>query len=831
MALKLVELYAEITAKDTGFRRSMAGIKRLSKQTEAGFKRLGASAKRMGIVLGAMGTIALVSFGKFELAMARVGALSQATGNELEILTEKARMLGKSTVFAATEAADAMSAFALAGFSVQEMLAAVGPTLDLAAAAQLSMAESAEIAAGIMRSMAIPVEGLTRVMDVIAKTFTTSMTTAQTLGQTMRMLGPIAQTSGQSLESVMATVGILGNNMIRGSMAGVQLKNVLIRLQAQPNEVAKALKKLNIEVARSDGSMRGLSHIIDDLNASMEHMGTVARSKFVALIGGMRSVAGLTILMREGGDAIREYEQRLIDSGGTNKKIADQMRDTLWGSFKLLTSAAKDLTIAVGKSLAPTMRRWAADISKMMGPLAAWVEKNAETVLSLAKWAAGTTAVVLGLTALSAVLSSLVSLYGLATAGIAAAAAATAWLSAKFVGLSAATTVAVVAVRALNVELLTMVGTTKLLTTSALATSTGLATMGTAAGTAGATLMSITVPALVALAAVLVISITAIKSARDEMKRFEEASIQAAKELRAYFKLRDEPPPGKSKEAQRLAKDEAFFLGQAAAMRKEIRMIEASLSWRERYLPEQYGGHKRRTKDPLDIQKLEQIRNLRQMVAAREAQAENARDAATDLRRRIALGQDPEFISIGPPKPLKPWLAGLLKMGQEAGESLYGQIESAAEEAWSQVQKINKLIAGRELDNARATARATATAMQTDVERLRIRLALLDVQRKTRDENGKLILSEEAYQRAVKQAHKDVSIEEPKPKGPGFRSQIFSSLKAFSDAIQTSMSDPAKEALDLQKERNKIAKEQLKEQGATTAEIKKITKARGLAIE
>src|SRR5690606_14665552 len=90
----------------------------------------------------------------FEKSMSRVAALLQfgtgATDGQVASLGRLARQLGAETVFTARDAAEAMQFFALAGFKVNQITEAMRPTMDLAAAGQISIAESANIAAIVM---------------------------------------------------------------------------------------------------------------------------------------------------------------------------------------------------------------------------------------------------------------------------------------------------------------------------------------------------------------------------------------------------------------------------------------------------------------------------------------------------------------------------------------------------------------------------------------------------------------------------------------------------------------------------------------------------------
>ena len=367
--MKLAELFVDITARDSQFRASMGRVRSGAEKAKQSLEQLGAAARKVFLVAAAGGTAVTLAFGSFEQQMARVNALSRATADEFERLNRTARELGKSTVFSANQAAQAMGEFALQGFRANEIIGAMPPTLNLAAAGQLAMGQAAQVTAGIMRGMKLDVSELTRVVDVLAAAATSSATDIPELGEAMRQLGPVGAAAGAEIEELVAVIRVFSDVMIRGAAAGTALRNIFLRLQIQPTEVKKALKDLGVEIGDSQGRMRSLADIVDDLNKGMADYTQVQRNATIAQIAGLRAAAAFTELLGKGGDVIREYTTQLENSEGTAKRIADIQSSTLFGSFKLLTSAASELGIVLGEKLAPIIR----SLSETFTGMATWI--------------------------------------------------------------------------------------------------------------------------------------------------------------------------------------------------------------------------------------------------------------------------------------------------------------------------------------------------------------------------------------------------------------------------------------------------------------------------
>lgn len=321
------------------------------KATSAGFGLVAAS--------GAMLTplvLATRSFAQFAYEMDYVRALTQATADQFAALEAEAIRLGATTVYTARQAAEAMSFFALAGFEVQTILKAAGPTLALAAAGNLDMAEAADIAAKVMAGSRIPVEDLGHAINVLTKGMTTANTNLRQLGDALKYAGPIAAAAGIEFEELIAAIQILSNAGIQGEMAGVALRTGILHLIGPTQEAAETMENLNIKMATADRRVRSLAEVVGDMARAFDMLPPADRLEALHTIFTVRQAPPFSILV-DSVDELRERTERLKNTNEDFAQTIAQMRlNNLYGDFILLASAAETLQIVIGQRLNTALR-------------------------------------------------------------------------------------------------------------------------------------------------------------------------------------------------------------------------------------------------------------------------------------------------------------------------------------------------------------------------------------------------------------------------------------------------------------------------------------------
>jgi len=247
----------------------------------------------------------------FDQAMADVKAVTNATRNEFDKLSKSAISLGGRTKFTATQVAELQKAYAKLGFTTDEILKAQGATLDLAAATGTDLARAAEVTGITLRQFGLDSAETTRVVDVMAKSFTTSALDMEKFAEAMKMAGPAARASNISLERATAMIGQLADAGISGTMAGTALRSIMLNLSSGAGTLSEKIKAL---------AAKGLT-----LAGATEEV--------------QRRAATALIVLGNGVDTIDDFTLALENAAGASQKMADIQLETLAGSITLVKSA------------------------------------------------------------------------------------------------------------------------------------------------------------------------------------------------------------------------------------------------------------------------------------------------------------------------------------------------------------------------------------------------------------------------------------------------------------------------------------------------------------
>lgn len=333
-----------------------------------GMKRIGKKLGRFGkdmslkltVPIALFGAATLKAAGDFEAGMNRVEAVSGATGEELIKLRDLAKDLGATTQFSAGEAAEGMAFLAQAGFKANQIIGAMPGTLELAAAAQIDLGQAADIVSNVLSGFALKVEDLSRVNDVLVKTFTSTNTNLQQLGQAMKFAGPVAAAAGVKFEEAAAAIGLMGNAGIQASMAGTSLRGAIARLLNPTSGISTAMEEAGLNFTDATGKLIPLNKIIEQLGPHASDAGLFMK------IFGLRAGPALAALVSQGSEALVKLTGELKNSVGTSARIAAAQMKGFSGAMKELKSATEALLIAIADS---GLLKWATDLAKRAATL------------------------------------------------------------------------------------------------------------------------------------------------------------------------------------------------------------------------------------------------------------------------------------------------------------------------------------------------------------------------------------------------------------------------------------------------------------------------------
>lgn len=336
--------------------------------------------------LGKAGSAPISLSADFQTSMNQVSAVSGAVGNDLEALRQQALELGRTTQFTTSQAADAMGFLAMAGFDADQILGAMPGTLQLAASAQMDMARAADVVTNILTGYNKEVSELPHVNDVLVKTFTSANTDLVKLAEAMKYAGPVASAAGVEFEEAAASLALMGNAGIQGSMAGTSLRGAISRILAPTKKVRDIMKEAGLSFSDAGGKLLPLADIIEQLEPHADDAGM-----FMELFG-QRAGPALAALVSQGADAVRELQDELKDSTGTAARIAAIQMQGFNGQMKELESASEGALIAIGDALIPSLGAMTDKITEVILAVTPMLEAYPELTAAVL----GTTAAFVG---------------------------------------------------------------------------------------------------------------------------------------------------------------------------------------------------------------------------------------------------------------------------------------------------------------------------------------------------------------------------------------------------------------------------------------------------
>lgn len=233
----------------------------------AGEKISGAGKSLMPLSTAAAGIGAgiIKTTADFDAAMSKVAAISGAAGGDFDALREKAREMGATTKFTASESAEAMNYMAMAGWKTDQMLEGISGVMNLAAASGEDLATTSDIVTDALTAFGMKAEDSGRFADILAASATNANTNVAMLGESFKYAAPVAGSLGYSAEDVSIALGLMANSGIKASMAGTSLRNIFQRMAKPTKESAAAMERLGLSIDDGEGHMYSFREIMDQL--------------------------------------------------------------------------------------------------------------------------------------------------------------------------------------------------------------------------------------------------------------------------------------------------------------------------------------------------------------------------------------------------------------------------------------------------------------------------------------------------------------------------------------------------------------------------------------
>lgn len=308
---------------------------------------------------------------EFESTISAVGAKARASEKEISMLREQALELGMATKFSAKEVAEGQEFLAMAGFNVRQNMEAMPGLLNLAAAANMGLARASDIASNVLTQFRLEASDMTKVADIMALTVNSANTNMEQMAQAMKFFGPTAASFGISLEEASATIGLLGNAGLQGSIATRALGTSLARLTKPTKQMQILMDEMGFSAFDAKGNFIGMANMIEMLESKTKGFTQEQRMSAITTLFGTEAIQEISSLLSTkyvkgmddgteatyyGAEALKEYTKTLESSAGAAERIAKKMLDNLKGDITIFQGVFDTMMIVVGGALAPALR-------------------------------------------------------------------------------------------------------------------------------------------------------------------------------------------------------------------------------------------------------------------------------------------------------------------------------------------------------------------------------------------------------------------------------------------------------------------------------------------
>ena len=354
------------------------------------------------------GAAAVKTTADFDSSMSKVSAVSGAVGKDFEALRSKAREMGATTKFSASDAADAMNYMAMAGWKTEDMLGGISGIMNLAAASGEDLATTSDIVTDALTAFGKSAEDSGRLADIMAAASSNANTNVAMMGESFKYVAPVAGAMGYTMEDTALAIGLLANSGIKAGQGGTALRTMLTNLAKPTDDIKYKMNQLGISLEDGEGNMYSLREVMGQLRESFSNIrmpadefqssmadiqskfdeGKISEDEYVdatselmkqaygaegalkaeaaATIAGKTGMAGLLAIVGSSEEDFNKLANAIDNSNGTAEEMAKVMQDNLNGQITILLSALQELAISVGDILMPKLREFVTKVQDIV---------------------------------------------------------------------------------------------------------------------------------------------------------------------------------------------------------------------------------------------------------------------------------------------------------------------------------------------------------------------------------------------------------------------------------------------------------------------------------
>ena len=373
----------------------------------------GLLSKNVTLPIVGVGAAALKSGTDFESAMSQVAATMGTTTDKIQDLSKFAQHMGATTAFSATQAAEGLNVLAQSGLTAEEQMQALPEVLNLAAAGNLSLADSSTYVVGTLKGFGKGMDEAKRVTDLVAKGATMANTDVRGLGTALSSSSATAKSYGQNMDSVTLSLLRLAEQNITGEEAATALNRAMMDLYTPTSTAKKALDELGISVYDAQGNARDFNDVVDELNGKLSGMSEEEQNAYKNTIFttyGLQAFNKMTVSSTE---KVNDFKEGLKDANDSALKQAQTQLDNLKGDITLFKSALESAGIVISNVLIPNIRNFIQWLTNLVTKFNKLSEEQQDLIVKIGLIVAAIGPAMLILSKVISVVLTIVKVFGL----------------------------------------------------------------------------------------------------------------------------------------------------------------------------------------------------------------------------------------------------------------------------------------------------------------------------------------------------------------------------------------------------------------------------------
>ena len=337
-----------------------------------------------GLAAAAFGVASIKMAADFDQQMSTVQANTGATGAELDQLRQAAIEAGASTVYSASESADAINDLGKAGMSVTDILSGgLTGALNLAASDGMAVGDAAEYMANALSMFHLSGSQASQVADTLAAGAGKAVGNVSDFGEALNNCGPQANSFGMSIQETTGVLSLFAQNGTIGAEAGTQLNSMLMKLAAPSNDAAATMKELGISAYDASSNFVGMANFAGQLQKAEKNLTQEQRNQANATIFGGDAIKAANYLYDAGEKGVRNWTKAVSESGYAAEQAAAK-NNNLKGDLENLSGSMESLMISIGEGAQGPLRKLVQGLDTLVDSFASLPAGAQQTIIVMA---------------------------------------------------------------------------------------------------------------------------------------------------------------------------------------------------------------------------------------------------------------------------------------------------------------------------------------------------------------------------------------------------------------------------------------------------------------